>query len=188
MSANDWKNQKNSAFKRGGASKPFKRGGAPRPLSANIPDITKKTLGKRGLAEGGLITDWVRIVGPELAASCQPERLAHPPRERSGGTLHIRVYGGAATELQHLEPLVLERINGHFGYRAVAKLRLIHAPLSGRSERVAEPKDSELPPLDSQSAAELDALLAIVDDPELRASLGRIGRAIMARSAAATRR
>jgi hypothetical protein len=45
-----------------------------------------------------------------------------------------------------------------------------------------------LPPLDSQSAAELDALLAIVDDPELRASLGRIGRAIMARSAAATRR
>ena len=109
-------------------------------------------------------------------------------RERSGGTLHIRVYGGAATELQHLEPLVLERINGHFGYRAVAKLRLIHAPLSGRSERVAEPKDSELPPLDSQSAAELDALLAIVDDPELRASLGRIGRAIMARSAAATRR
>ena len=145
MSANDWKDQKSSAFKRGGAPKPFKRGGAPRPLSANIPDITKKTLGKRGLAEGGLITDWVRIVGPDLASSCQPERLAHPPRERSGGTLHIRVYGGAATELQHLEPLVLERINGHFGYRAVAKLRLIHAPLSGRSERVAEPKDSELP-------------------------------------------
>ena len=102
--------------------------------------------------------------------------------------MHIRVYGGAATELQHLEPLVLERINGHFGYRAVAKLRLIHAPLSGRGERAAEPKNSELPPLDSQSAAELDALLAIVDDPELRASLGRIGRAIMARSAAATRR
>ena len=165
----------------------FRRGGKPRPLSANIPDTTKKTLGKRGLAEGGLITDWARIVGPELAASCQPERLAHPPRERSGGTLHIRVYGGAATELQHLEPLVLERINGHFGYRAVAKLRLIHAPLADRDKIAPAPEETALPPLDSQGAAALESLLAIVDDPELRASLGRIGRAIMARSAAAKR-
>ena len=67
MFANDRKDQKNLAFKRNGASKPFKRGGAPRPLSANIPDITKKTLGKRGLAEGGLINtttdDLLRIIG-----------------------------------------------------------------------------------------------------------------------------
>ncbi len=161
----------------------FRRGGAPKPLAANIPGITKKTLGKRGLAEGGLITDWARIVGPELAASCQPERLAHPPRERSGGTLHINVYGGAATELQHLEPLVLERINGHFGYRAVARLRLIHAPMP--RVRPPAPVEADPPPLDSQRAAELEHLLATVDDLELRGSLDRIGRAIMARSAAA---
>lgn len=176
MPADDRKKQKDADFR---------RGGAPKPLAANIPNITKKTLGKRGLAEGGLITDWARIVGPELAASCQPERLSHPPRERSGGTLHIHVYGGAATELQHLEPLVLERINGHFGYRAVARLRLIHAPMP--SVRPAAPDDVDPPPLDSRSAAELETLLATVDDPELRGSLGRIGHAIMARSAATRR-
>ena len=163
----------------------FRRGGAPKPLAVNIPTITKRTPGKRGLAEGGLITDWGRIVGPELASSCQPERLSHPPRERSGGTLHIHVYGGAATELQHLEPLVLERINGHFGYRAVARLRLIHAPAPAVTP--PPPDETDPPPLDPRSAAELESLLETVEDPELRGSLERIGHAIMARNAAAKR-
>jgi len=159
-----------------------RRGGGPRALAANVPGITKKTFGKRGLAEGGLISDWARIVGPELASSCQPERLAHPPRERSGGTLHIRVHGGAATELQHLEPLILERINGHFGYRAVARLRLVHAPLTAFLSD--EPDESPDPaPLNPEQQANLDTIVAEIDDPELRAALARIGGAILARRA-----
>ncbi|MFT6579829.1 MAG: hypothetical protein ACJAU6_000251 [Alphaproteobacteria bacterium] len=163
----------------------MRRGGGPRALAVNVPGITKKTFGKRGLAEGGLISDWARIVGPDLASSCQPERLAHPPRERSGGTLHIRVHGGAATELQHLEPLILERINGHFGYRAVARLRLLHAPLT--AFLTDPPDESRDPaPLNPDQQANLDTIVAQVDDPELRATLTRIGSAIMARSATKT--
>jgi hypothetical protein len=168
-----------------GQTSGMRRGGGPRALATNVPGITKKTFGKRGLAEGGLISDWARIVGPDLASSCQPERLAHPPRERSGGTLHIRVHGGAATELQHLEPLILERINGHFGYRAVARLRLVHAPLT--PFLTDEPDESPVPaPLNPDQQANLDTIVAEIDDPELRAAMARIGGAILARSAVKT--
>jgi hypothetical protein len=88
-----------------------RRGGWPRPLAATVGGLAKKTIGKRGFAEAGLITGWEDIVGPELAASCWPDRLTFTPGRRDGGTLRIRVAGGFALELQHMEPQLLERIN-----------------------------------------------------------------------------
>ena len=46
-----------------------------------------------------------------------------------GAVLHIRVDGGAAVELQHKTPIVLERINAFYGYRAVDRLKLVQGPL-----------------------------------------------------------
>ena len=103
---------------------PTKRTGT-RSLAQLVPRITQKALGRKGAGVAGLITKWPDIVGPAIARASLPRKLSFPKGERGGGTLKIAVAGSLATELQHLEPQVLERINGFFGYAAVKRLRLI---------------------------------------------------------------
>lgn len=163
-----------------------KRGGGPRPLAATVGGLAKRALGRRGFAEASLIADWETVVGPELAASCWPDRLSFPPGKRDGGTLRIRAAGAFALELQHLEPQVLQRVNGHFGYRAIERISILQA---APGQRRAAPRDEPAaePPRESMPPAELDAALAEVEDADVRAALARLGKAMQADSRGKTR-
>ena len=110
-----------------GANKAAPKRTGLKPLSATIGRVAAPALQKRGLAETRIVTHWPEIIGAELAASACPEKITG--RGGDGGTLHIRVDGALALELQHLAPLVIEKINGFFGYKAVARLRLTQGPL-----------------------------------------------------------
>ena len=161
----------------GETDKRNERAGRPRPIAAMLPKVTAKAIGRRGFTQGALLNGWPAIVGADLADVSQPEKLVFPRGERIGGVLHIRVSGGVALELQHLEPLVIERINGHFGYGAVARLRLIHAPVP----RAAAPRPSRRPvaAVDPGRKAMLADMLAGVEDEALRAALERLGTAVL---------
>jgi hypothetical protein len=145
-------------------------------VATQLNRVTAAVRRKRGLSEAGLIAGWAAIVGDSLAAECAPQRLARGP-DGTGGTLHVRVTGPLALELQHLEPLVIERINGYFGYRAVARLTLHQGPL----DRRPRPRKPVPPAPDADSAARLEAQLAGVEDEALRAALARFGRGVLAR-------
>lgn len=144
-------------------------------LSAEVPAIAKAALGSKGYAEAGLFTHWAEIAGASLAATSLPVKLSFPRGKRDEGTLTVRCGGAAALELQHLAPSVLERINGHFGYRAVARLRIEQGAVAGR--KVSVPPA----PLTRQEQSAVSEQTACVDDPEIRASLSRLGTAIRRR-------
>ncbi len=144
-----------------------------------LPSVTAKAIGRRGFTQGVLLNDWPAIVGAGLAAVSQPEKLVFPRGERIGGVLHIRVSGGVALELQHLEPLVIERINGHFGYGAVARLRLVHAPIPRPREAKPRAARRTAGPIDPGREAMLQDLLGGVEDEGLRAALERLGTAVL---------
>src|SRR5512144_3159687 len=96
-----------------------------RALGETVDAVARPMLGRRGFAGGRVVAEWGSIVGEHLAARSLPERVTRPADGRGGGTLHVRVASGAlAVELQHVEPVIIERINTYFGYRAVARLRL----------------------------------------------------------------
>ena len=130
------------------------RAGYVRPLGQLVPGLTKHVLGKRGIGQASIITDWAKIVGENIAQHSQPDRLAFPKGKRTGATLHIRVLGALATELQHLEPMVIERINSHFGYRAVDRIRLIQAPFIN-SKQIQKKRPKLSPKADPQDLADL---------------------------------
>lgn len=149
-----------------------------RALAPLVERLTKPAFAARGMAQAALVADWPTVVGPRLAAHCLPERIAFPTGERSGATLHLRVESGPwAVEIAHQEPQIRERINGFFGYGAVARLRLIQGPLPRRRPAAAPPPL----PLTPQENADLDARLTAVEDPEMRAILERFGRSVMGR-------
>ena len=139
--------------------------------------ITRPVFGRHGFVSGALVVDWAAIVGSAVATHTLPLRIKFPPKERGDGVLEIKVASSAfATELQHLEPLVIERINGYFGWNAVARLKLRHGPLPKRQGARPPP-----PEPDPQAAARLDSVLSKVDDPRLREVLERLGKYVAAR-------
>jgi hypothetical protein len=156
--------------------KTVRRGGGLRRLPELLGRLLDPAARRRGLAEARVLTDWPLVIGPQLAARCQPVRLAGA-RDGTGGVLTIHVGGASALELQHSAPQLIERINDFFGYPAVARLRLIQAP-PARPVKRRGPR-----PMRPLAADELSALAALVEPvrpPVLQAALAGLGRTVAA--------
>jgi len=146
----------------------------PRALGDLTQRLAKTHLGKRGFTEASLVTDWAHIVGEAQSLGSLPLKIVFPQGERAGGTLHVRVAsGGLATEFNHLEPLILQRINGYFGYGAVARLKITQGPVPKRERKKQAKPPAVLPPEQEQA---LQDRLAAVTDPDLREALAKLGR------------
>jgi hypothetical protein len=150
------------------------RRGSLRAIAAEVPRIAATALGKRGFGEAQLVTQWDAVMGAELAAKLAPDRLSFSRGERSEGTLRLRVASAFAVEAQHLEPVIIERINSFFGYRAVARIILIQGPPKQAAERAPAPR-----PLSAVEEGALDQRLAVMPDSELRQALRRLGAAVI---------
>jgi hypothetical protein len=150
-----------------------KRRGGLRALGAEIPRIAGAALGKRGFGEAQLVTQWEAVIGEALANKLSPERITFPRGERRNGTLRLRVASAFATEAQHLEPVLIERINAFFGYGAVARLVFIQGPPLN-----AAPAPPRLRKLSADEQRDIESRVAGVADPELRAALARLGTAV----------
>lgn len=167
------------------ARKTIRRTARPQALAAAVDGLTKPIFGKRGLADGAIVRHWEIIVGAETAAFTAPEKLTFPTGERRGGTLYLRVANGSvATRVQHREPVIVERINGYFGYGAVDRLHITQGPLPAPPPA----PESELPPLDADEERDLSDRLAGIADPELHDVLESLGRSVLAREKKRERR
>ncbi len=150
------------------------RRGSLRAIAAEVPRIAATALGKRGFGEAQLVTQWDAVMGAELAAKLAPDRLSFSRGERSEGTLRLRVASAFAIEAQHLEPIIIERINGFFGYRAVARITLVQGPPKHALKPPPPPR-----PLSPAEQGALDQRLAAMPDSELRQALRRLGAAVI---------
>ena len=155
-----------------------KRGGGPRALAASLAATTRNIFEKRGFADGAILKDWPTIAGEHLARHSLPEKVFYPKGARTGGILHLRIDNGSmATELQHLEPLLIERINGYFGFSAVERLKITQGPLPETAAKPARVRRR----LDKADQEDLARSLISVDDAELRHALEALGRAVKER-------
>jgi hypothetical protein len=145
-----------------------------------LADVLRKTLNEafaqQGFASTELITRWPEIVGAEIAAHSEPEKIRWPRHSGNEApepaTLVLRVEGPTAIEIQHLSGVIIERVNRFFGWQAVAQLALRQAPLT----RPAKAKPPPAP--DPAAAASVAATLRDVTDEALRDALARLGAAV----------
>ena len=120
---------------------------------------------------------WEEIVDRATARHAQPERLVWPRESGdpdaagAGATLVIRADAGAALTLQHTAPQLIERINVFFGWRAVARLKLVQhrspAPLPEKPAARTAPSEGDI-----RAARER---VAGVDHAKLSEALVRLG-------------
>ena len=151
---------------------------SPRPLADVVRKALSNAFPKQGFAATELIVRWPEIVGAEIAAHSEPEKIRWPrpvgDAAPEPGTLMLRVEGPTAVEIQHLSGVIIERVNRFFGWQAVADLALRQAPLRHRAP--AKP-----PAPDREAAARIATTLTEIADEKLRAALARLGAAVSER-------
>ena len=126
-----------------------------------------------GFVQASVVSRWGEIVGERYAKVSSPESIRFPAGRKSGGVLTVIVQGAHAPLMQHLAPVIVERVNRFFGYPAVARLAFRQgAPLAG-PERPARPQLRPVP-------KELGEGLREIADPELRACLQSLAAQIAA--------
>jgi hypothetical protein len=160
-----------------------------RRLSVPLADLVVPALGpvlaRRGFGEADLILHWEDIVGPRLAERSEPVKLQWPPRgprfapdaAAEPATLVVRVEGAFALELQHLAPVIAERVNSHLGWRCVGRLALRQAPLQ-RSK--SAPSRPPVPGPKARAAAQ--RAVQGIEDQSLREALARLGARVFSTS------
>lgn len=144
-----------------------------RPIAAMTAPWLAKPAAKRGLRDARLMAEWGSIVGAELAGRTRPEKL---DRRGQNGTLRLVVAPGWAVEVQHLEPLIIQRINQFFGAAVVTRLALKQGPVIAPSAKPAPAPRAAPSPEQEQALAEA---CAKVEDKELAAVLERLGRQVL---------
>ena len=130
-----------------------------------------------GLAE--LVEAWPRAVGPEIARNAWPARVGRD------GTLHVATSSSTwAFELTQLEADMLGRLRANLQEGVPKKLRFAPGTLP-------EPQSPDLPrtrpqePLvtSAKARSQADALVAGIEDEELREAVARAAAASLDRAA-----
>jgi hypothetical protein len=145
-----------------------------------------------GFAEPEVLLRWAEVVGERLSGLCTPVKVSYSRAGRLGATLVVRAVGARATEVEHLGPRIIERVNQFYGYGAISELKVTQttggasggfaeapAGYKGRPHATPpEPAPTEPSPAARARAAELTRGIR---SEALRAALTRMGAHVLSR-------
>jgi hypothetical protein len=136
----------------------------PRAAGELIGAVGGQSFKRFGFIQSSIVSRWAEIVGERYAKVSSPESIRFTGARKSGGVLTLLVEGAHAPLVQHLAPMIIERVNRFFGYAAIDRL------VFRQGRPPAEPPRPPRPELRPVSK-ELGEGLREIADPELRACL-----------------
>ena len=140
------------------------RGGRARSAGDIVGKVGGVAFKRFGFIQGAVVSRWTEIVGERYAKVSSPESIRFPAGRKTAGVLTLLVEGAHAPLMQHLTPLIIERVNRFFGYQAVDRLVFRQGRPAARPSPVKRPSIRPVP-------KELGEGLRQIADPELRACL-----------------
>jgi hypothetical protein len=149
------------------------RGGRPRAAGELIGAIGEQSFRRFGFIQSSIVSRWGEIVGERYARVSSPESIRFPAGKKAGGCLTLLVDGAHAPLIQHLTPIIIERVNRFFGYAAIDRIVFRQGRPPAPSPRAARPSLRPVP-------KELGEGLREIADPELRACLESLAAQIAA--------
>src|SRR4028119_705039 len=94
-----------------------------RPVSEMLPSVGGAAFRRFGFVQSAVVSRWKEIVGERYAGVSAPESIRFPAGKRSAGVLTLVVEGAHAPMMQHVVPVIVERVNRFFGYGAVERVQ-----------------------------------------------------------------
>ena len=161
-----------------------RRGGGFRRPAEEARATLRQAVAKHGFAEPEVLLRWPEIVGEKLSGLCAPVKVTYPRDQGLAATLVVRSEGPRATEIEHMGPQIVERVNQFYGYRAIGRVKVVQT--TGPAPGFAEPHrpfagpDAQTEP-STKDAAQAADMTSGIRDPNLRAALTRMGAHVLAR-------
>ena len=154
-----------------------------RPLGDLIQPVMDAVLTRRGFGLTSLVLYLDDLVGEELAAVSRPVRIQWPFRQNGAlgqgepapAALIVRAEPSCALEMQHLAPVIVDRVNAQFGWRCIARLVLMQGPVGLPAARRAHSV-----PFDQAAESVAEALIGKGLEPLLQQALVRLGARVLA--------
>jgi len=148
-----------------------------RPRSAGdlLGGIGGQSFRRFGFVQSSIVSRWGEIVGERYSMVSSPESIRFPAGRKSGGVLTLLVDGAHAQLIQHLTPLIVERVNRFFGHAAINRIVFRQGRPPAAPPRPERPQLRPVP-------KELGEGLREIADPELRACLESLASQIAASS------
>ena len=128
-----------------------------------------------GFVQGSIVSRWAEIVGERYAKVSSPESIRFPAGAKAGGVLTLLVEGAHAPLIQHLTPMIIERVNRFFGYAAINRIVFRQGKPPAQAPRPERPQLRPVP-------KELGEGLREIADGELRHCLESLAAQIAASS------
>lgn len=152
--------------------------------SSLLREKIRKAGESRGFAVTRVLTHWAEIVGEDMAAICKPVDVKYG-RQGLGATLTVLTTGAQAPMLEMQKEQLRAKVNGVYGYNAIARLRITQTAATGFAEGqaqfVAKPKPApeEMTP---EIRAQAAKVAAPVEDQDLRQALERLASNVLNRT------
>lgn len=145
-------------------------------VSSDLRAMARSVLGKRGFSCVDLIACWEDVVGTQLAGGVRPDKISYPRAQRTGGTLHVKVLGGAfAIMVEHQKKILLEKINTFLGYAAISDIKIVQGiPFY----KPIQKSQSSHRSLTTEEENTLRRKVADIEDPALKEAVYRLGKTI----------
>jgi hypothetical protein len=143
----------------------------PSSLGKVLQSIASAFVSKQGFVWAAILQDWPSVVGEIYKDMVMPKKIMFPKGKNTDGTLSVIVENsGAALLVQHLQPLILERVNRYFGYKAITKMAMRQGIFPEKSLLDQEaPKKGR--PLTHEEQEEIQHLLKSFPEGPLRETL-----------------
>ena len=87
-----------------------------------VGEVGGQSFRKFGFVQSAVVSRWSEIVGERYAKVSSPESIRFPAGRKSSGALTLLVDGAHAPLVQHLAPMIIERVNRFFGYAAIDRI------------------------------------------------------------------
>ena len=147
----------------------------PRAAGELVGDVGGQSFKRFGFIQSSIVSRWPEIVGERYAKVSCPESIRFPTRRKAGGALTLLVEGAHAPLIQHLTPMIVERVNRFFGYAAINRIVFRQGKPPAAPARPERPQLRTVP-------KELGEGLREIADPELRSCLESLAAQIAASS------
>ena len=147
----------------------------PRAAGELVGEIGGQSFRRFGFIQHSIVSRWSEIVGERYARASSPESIRFPAGRKAGGVLTLLVDGAHAPLIQHLTPMIIERVNRFFGHSAINRIVFRQGKPPAPAPRPERPQLRPVP-------KELGEGLREIADPELRQCLESLAAQIVASS------